>query len=242
MSLGDVGTFDQADAVYTRMTRTEPDPSVRDAAWTVLKKLLVHPDATSNQLSRWPDRFRDDPEKRLVAQKAWRDKLTQDISVPRAARACAEGPRRGAGEHRRDADAVDPSATRQGGGQLPRRARLLALHPRHRATTASLIEQEMHALLLAKQYPEAARFASERILDAPQDQETMGLAIRNELERLQRANDLKSAKALIDEAAKMNPKLEGNYADSIRRLAEQIEKKLSSQGPSLPPGVTAGEQ
>jgi len=47
---------------------------------------------------------------------------------------------------------------------------------------------------------------------------------------------------MSDEAAKIFPPLEGNYADSIRRLAEQIDRKLSSQGPTAPPGATAGER
>ena len=225
-SLGLVGTFDQADTVYRRMNpREELDSSVRDTAWEVLRKLLGRPEATSNQLSNWPGRFQNDPEKRLVVLKAWRDKLLQDANIP-AQRERALKDLAGVQENIGSTLLMQLSRPDEAALSFDQALQYWLSVGAKRGTTATLIEYLVTSLLQAKKYPEACKFAGERIAAAEQDQETMGLAIRNEVERLRAAGDLKNAKELVDQSKKIVPPLRGLYADAIKQLGEQIDKKL----------------
>ncbi len=241
-ALGNVGTFNQAEALYDQTTARENDRTVRDAAWKVLTSLFTRPETTANVLlSNWAEKFKDsaalklDPkkrvevlQKRIIVLQAARDKLIVDARVnPQAAQTLA-GVHQNIGETLMSLEQWDKSAASF------RAAMAYWLANRGApATLAQLSEQLMRSLLRSGSYPEAVQFAGDRILADPQEQGDMGYLIRTEVERLMnsaKSGDLKNAGTLIDEAEKMQPPLKDPYAETLRKNRDVIRQRISAQG------------
>ena len=79
------------------------------------------------------------------------------------------------------------------------------------------MNEEMDALLAARQYEGAAKFAQEMIGRDPANQPLVGSKLTNTAEKLNQANDARSALALIAEATKIRPPLDPRVPAAARR-------------------------
>jgi HEAT repeat protein len=218
-ALTNTATFAQAEQFYRMLDpNVEPDPDVRSAVWTDLDKLLHT--GTSQQINGWPDRFRNDPEKRLEILYALRDAQAKDkddyqlaithqnigetlmkLQTPRPDEAAdnfqlALNYWRGEGKDQGGADTM----------------------------LDGLVGQTVDALLAAKKYPEAAAFAAKQIAVSPQYQQTVGSRLKNEADRLRLAGDTAAATLLIDNALKMSPPLGSKYQDDLKQIRSDINR------------------
>lgn len=217
-ALAAVGTFENGDLLYHRMTPTEePDESVRDAAWDVLSKLLQG--APAQQLSAWADRFSDDPAKRVVVLKILAEKQQENHADDDLAYT-----RQNIGESLMKIDHPAEAA------DYFRQALDYWSKKNEERFTAGLTQQLITALLRAHEYPDAIQFGSSLIQTDRSQQMTVGPAIRTEAERLRDTGDLQSALVLIDEAKKMQPALDPRYAHDLDDIATEVHKKINDAG------------
>lgn len=217
-ALAAVGTFENGDLLYHRMTPTEePDESVRDAAWDVLSKLLQG--APAQQLSAWADRFSDDPAKRVVVLKILAEKQQENHADDDLAYT-----RQNIGESLMKIDHPAEAA------DYFRQALDYWSKKNEERFTAGLTQQLITALLRAHEYPDAIQFGSSLIQTDRSQQMTVGPAIRTEAERLCDTGDLQSALVLIDEAKKMQPALDPRYAHDLDDIATEVHKKINDAG------------
>jgi HEAT repeat protein len=213
-----IATFAYAEKLY-RMLGREVDDDVRAQAWKDLLKVLQG--GTVAEITGWPDRFKDDPQKQLEANYALRDAAAKEK------------------------DDYQLAITRQNIGQdlmkfNPPRADeaaenfKLALdywqnqgknRPGVEITLDGLIGQTMDALLTAAKYDQATDFAAKQIAINPEYQRTVGSKLKNEADRLRLSKlsgDSAKATQLIDDALKMSPALDQNYQDDLKETRRLI--------------------
>ena len=99
---------------------------------------------------------------------------------------------------------------------------------RERMVNEGLISQLLSALLKARQYGQAAQFASKLIKEDVGQQQTVGPAFRTEAERLRDANDLKAALELIGEAKKMDPALSPRYFRDLEDIESEVRRRMAT--------------
>lgn len=221
-ALGNTGTFAHAQRLSERMNVTnEPDAAVRKAAWDGLQKLL--PKAPKEQLAQWADRFRDQPDRRLVMLLALRDKLERENDQDQLAVQLQN-----IGETYMRLDQPAKAAPNFRKALEYYRARQV-----RDMVTEGLVRQYMDALLGSRQYQDACKFAEESIRTNPSDQQTMGSKIRVEVERLRDAGNREEAMSLIDQAANMNPPLDARYMNQLKSIREDLQRRAEPPG-SLP--------
>lgn len=221
-ALTNTATFAQAEQFYRMLDpNVEPDPDVRAAVWSDLDKLLHT--GTAQQINGWPDRFRNDPEKRLEVLYALRDAQAKDkddyqlaithqnlgetlmkLQTPRPEEAAdnfqlALNYWRGEGKDQGGADTM----------------------------LDGLVGQTVDALLAAKKYPEATAFAAKQIAISPQYQQTVGPRLKNEADRLRLAGDTAAATQLINYALKMSPPLGAKYQDDLKQIRGDLNRPPS---------------
>ena len=92
------------------------------------------------------------------------------------------------------------------------------------AVTTPLIQQLIDAYLKSANYVQAADFAEQMIARAPAQREPMGAAIKNEADRLRSDGDPRAALQLVNEALKMDPRLDPRHEDDLREIRRQIEE------------------
>jgi HEAT repeat protein len=85
-----------------------------------------------------------------------------------------------------------------------------------------LIQQLIDALLAARDYTGAVRFAEEMIQRDQKNQDTVGPAIRNEADRLRMRSDPKAALQLINEALRMNPALDDRFQRDLKTMRDEL--------------------
>lgn len=215
-ALGKVGTFQNAQALYRRLSpANEADRSVRERAWRVLAGLFST--APTDQLVQWAERFANDPDRRLVVLMALADREEHDGQTERLAYT-----RKSIGETllsvNRPADAV--TYLRQSLEYWGER------DPKGMATV-SLTQQLLTALLRARQYPAAIEFGGQVLAADASQQQTVGPALRAEAQRLMDTNDLSGAKALIAESRKMTPPLDARYQQALGDLESEIQRRTA---------------
>jgi len=72
-----LATFAQAEKFYTMLNPTdEPDVRIRNAVWEDLQQLLLN--GSVKEIKFWPDRFKNDPPRRLEALKAKWSAIQED--------------------------------------------------------------------------------------------------------------------------------------------------------------------
>jgi hypothetical protein len=219
----------------------------------VLQNLFTDPNAGNPQLQLFADRFKNEPERRIHVLKVLAERLTS-ASDDRSRENLASV-RQNLGEEyvrlaRRAAERTDLDAAAREQAVIEN-AKLAdfyfdnalkhyrAKDPRDQGmATSNLLELRMDALLISKQYKEAAEFAASSITANPGNQESMGRKIRIEVDRLHRQNQFDDALALIEAAKKMNPPLEDREASSIGRIEAQIRKAQAPPTPSNEPLTT----
>jgi HEAT repeat protein len=223
----------------------ERDASVRDQTWVVLQSML--PNLPKEQLQQWSDRFRQDPDRRLLVLKALSEKLV-------AARLEDElaGTNQNIGETLMRLNRPEEASTYFDIA--------LAARKQQRTVPGAVIDmltaQLLQSYLQARRFDAAVTFASASIRENEQKQFIMGLEIRKEIDRLRAAKEFEPALALVDASRRMQPPLAQQYQDQITELEADIRRQLSpsrstttapqsSTRPIIPttrPTATAGVQ
>lgn len=226
-ALGKTGSFGaDADALYSFFgpQSTERDPTVRDRAWTVFQGLL--PGAPKQVLNQWVQRLAREPEHRLAVLLELDRKLAADNDQENLAPA-----EENTGDTYMKLGQPDQAA-------IFFRKALEYYQQQHVANvvTEGLVTELMNALLKAKKYPDAARFAEQIISANRADQQTMGQMIVQEADTMRAAadqnpngTDRADALRLIGEALKMQPPLDGSYQDDLRNLQKELLQKAAPQ-------------
>ena len=228
-ALKNVASFAQAEQLYRMLDPNEErEADVRDAVWQALRRLLHT--GTVQQLNGWPDRFKDDLDKRLDSLIALREALAktgdglqlaytdQNIGValmsftpPRADEAIDA--------FQKSLDYWRGPGANQAGGS---------------SALDELVGQMLKALLAAKRYSAAASFAAQQIAINDQFQEIVGPLLRDEADTLHKAHTQTSdalSLQLIAECLKMSPSLDTRYQGALQQLRDEIK-----QNPSDPAG------
>jgi HEAT repeat protein len=228
IALGKSAALQYADVqLYRRLDpNIEPDASVRAQAWTVIESVL--PEMSKEQLTRWADRLKSDPNRRFSILQALRDKLIKDRDDPSLAAV-----RQQIGE--------TLMALNRPGDAVPYFRGALEYWRGEGAenmSTVTLMEQLLTAYLLDKQYAEAAQFVADAISRSPANQQ-LGSNIRRETERLRDAERLDDALALIAEAMKMQPPLSDMYLEDLRVIEREVQAMRSERTPATGPTGSA---
>jgi HEAT repeat protein len=198
-ALGIVGGPAQAEALYSAtLPSREPDEKVRDEAWKSVSSLFQQPEFDALTLENWAgNRLNGMPDRLLTAYLALYDKYVKagdDTSLAKT---------------REDLGTLylDPKIDKPESAIPYLRAALEFWDAKGKGKqgkgvrTVNLQTNLMDAYLRSKQYKEAAVFAKQRIqLDPGPNEELMGLVILQEVDRLEKRNELKSALELLTEA------------------------------------------
>ncbi|HZZ43470.1 MAG TPA: HEAT repeat domain-containing protein [Tepidisphaeraceae bacterium] len=217
-ALGKIGTYQQIGPLYDRLEANhEPDSSVRDHAWQVMSKLFTT--APADQLGQWAERFANEPQRKLVVLMALASREGHDN--PQTAEPLAYTSK-AIGETllslNRPADAVD---------YLKQSLAYWNVKDPKGMSAVSVTQELLTALLRAKQYPAAVAFGGQLLAADVSNQQTVGPAVRAEVQRLVDTNDLAGAQALIAEARKMSPALDSRYVQSLDDLEKEIQQRQS---------------
>jgi HEAT repeat protein len=225
-AVSDLGTLAvDGDALYERMRPdTEPDSSVRNASWSALLNLCGRADVTPDAIQRgWIEHelIRSDPAKRLALEKILRDKLTaQGGNDPKTLEQLANVQQDIGGLCR------DMGQWSEAIANYRSALEYWLNHPGPETTRAEISGQLVNALLKSGNYPEAVRFANQRITADDQEQHDMGQAIRDEVQRLQKTGDVNNAKQLADLALDSKQlQLNSFYVDQIRQIRLDLDKQ-----------------
>ncbi len=242
--LGEIGNFETtAQPIYEESTDNELDKRVRAKAWDVFQRSLRT--AQSQQaLKTWIDKLQNQPDRQVIVLEAMINKLQQDAqTAPPTERK----------------DLLDNVASyQQTAGKTymdlknPQRAAVLfhqaldyyeppgaPIQPNQ--VTLTLVNQLMKALLDAKEYDQAVRFAREESARNESAFRGLSAAIRNRADELATAGGanqdrpinrlaLTDATTLID-AAQSDPnlKLAPNDKESLARIKSDIQDTLAGR-------------
>lgn len=217
-ALGKTSSIEFAEEVYRRTSAVEePDPSVRDEAWTVMRQAFAK--MSVEQLAGWTNRFASDPAHRLIALTAL---LQRHETEKRDAQAAAthhqigitlmalDQPADAAAEFRK---ALDWYTANNGQEML----------------IEQVTEQLLQALLRARKYSEAGQFGGQLLAQKASYQQTVGVQFRNEARRLaedQRSLDLAN---LASAARAITPPLADQFLQDIAAI-----EKGPARSPSQP--------
>jgi HEAT repeat protein len=217
-ALGIVGGPAQAEALYKAMGKDEPDEAVREAAWKSLSSLFDQ--FSVNDLLAWSSqRFANSPDHRLSAYLALNKKLIPQ-GAPAAETLAFVQQEIGALYLDPKIDKPDQAVPyllgalnywsgRAGGGVV---------------NVNTLQDLSIRAYLRSKQYKEAVQFAAGQIQKNAQNTDAMGGAILQEVNRLNRANQLQDALALLTEAKTLP--IKGFYQDQFMDLVKDIKARI----------------
>jgi HEAT repeat protein len=248
-ALGSVGSAPEANALFDRM-REDPDRSVRDVAWDSLAKVLARSEIPAATLANsWADRFRVDPaaaranparykpelEKRLAVQQIAREKLVRGAGGPAETKELAS----------LDQNIGDTQALLQQWDKAAESYRLALdywlTHNGPPNAVHQLSQQRIISLLRSGNYDDSIKFVRDRIAADAEEQRVLGNELLSELQRLSDVKETAKARELLDAIDKMQPPLEGPYAERIKRLGDEIRQRSATPNPVTPPSL-AGEK
>lgn len=242
--LGEIGNFEAtAQPIYDESTDNELNKQVRAKAWDVFQRSLRT--AQSQQvLKSWIDKLQSQPDREVIVLEAMINKLQQDAqNAPPTERK----------------DLLDSLASyQQTAGKTymdlknPERAAVLFREALDHyeppgqpvnlnQVTLTLVNQLMKALLDAKEYDQAVRFAREESARNAGAARGLSAAIRNRADELATAGGanqdrpinrltLTDATKLIDAAQnEPNLKLAANDKDSLARIKSDIQDTLAGR-------------
>jgi HEAT repeat protein len=214
-ALGIVGGPAQAEALYRAMTPgTESDEAVREAAWKSLSSLFDQFDDAT--LGNWAERFRNSPDKQLTAYLALNNKLIPE-GAPKADSLAVVQQNIGALY-------LDPKIDKPDEAIPYLLGALNYWSGKPGGVVNTIQDLCMRAYLRSKQYKAAIQFAADQIQKNGQNTDAMGGAILEEVNRLNRANQLQPALELL-EAAKTLP-IKGFYVDRFQELDKDIRGRI----------------
>lgn len=204
-----------ADRIYDRLSDTSMP--VQQAAWNVLMKLFTNPQFDASALAIWADRFRDQPDRRLVVLDQWKTKVANNpaelavvqqnigdayLKLGRYADAAIEFQ-----------SALDYySAT---GGNL--------------AFTEGLVSQLLDAYLLASDYEKATTFAAKWMSQNPGMKPELGRKVVAEAAKLRADGKADDSLKLVELAEQMRDALPPVNQNEIKELREQLRSDLAKQ-------------
>jgi HEAT repeat protein len=192
--------------------KKETSPEVREAAWNALTEMFTR--APSNQLPFWVDFLKTDPARQVVVLKILRD------------RAKASGDAEGeAANNQRIGDAYSRAIMWEDAVPFFRDAFQFNVVTNRPAGQDIISESLITALLRARKYEDAVKFAEDQIRRSPRFNE-LGSFLRREIERLYREEkDYDSARQLIDRVLKMNPPLMPQQAEMIKSIDTEMQRR-----------------
>lgn len=222
-------TFAHVEAMGRLLSASiEPDQRVRDRVWDVLagneqaQRPGLLAKGSPKELNRWAERFKSDTDqdrqRRLIVLSILEKQLIeaeqqQDLAYARLR----------IGETLLVMSRPDEAATR-----LQQALDHFNSANSPPAVTDLPNQQLMQALLQARKYGEAVRFATDIIAKAPENTQNMWLKIRQEAQRLKDARDLDGALALLTEAKKIP--LGQLYTVQLRNMEDEYRRERSSGG------------
>ncbi len=217
LAMGKVASVENADAIANRVDQ-DPDESVRGEAWKVFQSLL--PQMEPPKLQGYADRFSKDPNQRLLILTQLADKQLSQHNVDGLA-----STRENLGQV--SADLKDWKAAAIYYQQA------LGAHENDTGIVKErLVHNTTEALLKSKQYPEAAKFASDLLKKNNEFQDIVGSSFRDEAERLNKDNDPQSALDVIKQAGTIDPPLAPKFQQQLREVEDAARKQLADKGKS----------
>ncbi|MGA3065789.1 MAG: HEAT repeat domain-containing protein [Tepidisphaeraceae bacterium] len=223
----------------------DPDPSVQAAAWQVLQGWLgslEEPD-----LATLADALKNgDPNKKLVALEAFRDRLIKDVQSAtddtkrRTLNESLAAQRQNIGDTMMDLGQYAAAAD-----QYQSALGYWKANEGKPDVIDTLSGDVVKSLLKAQKYTDAATFASAAIQEYDADptlkfiEETVSSEFLLAAQDLYNSNDPSSydrATELFAAIKRMNPPLKGSYPDELAAVQQQIAQKRSGQGGGAAPG------
>ncbi len=215
--------FAQADLLYG-MLAPPTDPRVRDAVWKDLQKIFKT--GNSADLNPWPDRFKDDPEKRLIVLQDLRDALQREGKDEQVAlydqdigATLMELSPKHVDEAVQNFQAALDYWSNKGKDQGGVTTKLDAL-----------VGQMLDALLSGQKYQDAADFAAKQLKISPAYEDTVGAKLKNEAQRLKRASDAPHARQLIEAALKIDWPANSHYPTDLKDTLDQLNTPTPHTG------------
>ncbi len=220
VTIGVLGSTDLFQTLYEYMLPATPgtDAAVNEQAWQVFQSLL--PQASTEQINRWPSRFQTDPDKRVIVLKALADKLLKDKNLAELAKT-----RQSIGE---SLMATTPPQPTEAAANFKLSLEYFQQTNAPQMVIETNIRYLLSAQLASKQYGEAAQFASSLIKDNQGNQQTVGPMLREEADRLKNSNDFQNALKLITETKQMAPELEGRYKNMMLEIEKEVQQRLTN--------------
>lgn len=209
-SLEKTSAIEHADELYRRMNPVdERDASVRDEAWRVVQTTFAK--LPAEQMPEWVKRFSADPSRKAAFLKAMTAR--EDVRNSPARLASAE----------QDLGNVLMELNQPSDAIVEFRAALdyYASQPSQQVVIERLAESYLQALLKAREYSTAARFAGSILAEKASYQQTVGVLFRNEAKQLldqQRYADLRT---LATSVRTIQPALASRYVEDINSLERQ---------------------
>lgn len=232
VALDTTANFSNADKLWDVMKNPKEKPAIREKAWQVLRNRFPDATATKEQLFRWADRFKEDPDKRIEVLEVLAKRLTADNDRAELARvqqnigaelwelsnrAAARGDLAETVARAVEADKYFEVALQYYREKYPTDENM---------TTSNLLDQRMDALLTSKDFDRAVQFASSSIKINKANEEAMGRKLLNEADRLRSKKLYDEAAKLIDWINKMSPQLSEPFASSLKNIEADVAKNL----------------
>jgi hypothetical protein len=196
-------------------TLSDADEAVREAAWNSLSSLFEQFDVQT--LLVWSSqRFANAPDKRLTINLALNKKLI--AQGPPAAETLATV------QQEIGALYLDPKIDKPDEAVPYLQAALNYWNGRPGGVVNTVQDLCIRAYLRSKQYKAAVQFAAAQILKNGQNTDTMCRAILQEVNRLNRANQLQPALELLAEARTLP--IKGFYQDQFQDLDKDIKSRI----------------
>ena len=232
-ALGAIPTFDHAETLYRRLdANAEQDASVRQRAWEVLQQLL--PLASRTTLESWLVRFESAPDRQIAVLKVIEQKLVAETATnPSLAGDLADRRLLLAECLLRAGQPADAEAC-----LAPAWAFFSKEPGLYAAYVERTVARRIEALLLARTYTAAVSFAAAATSLSKSHLETIGLAVRDEAQRLESRGDDDAALSLITTFTAPASPLDSRMRDMLERIATRLEPSApppsSTTAPSLP--------
>ena len=225
--LGQIGNFEEvAPTLFSEMTDAEPSKAVRDRAWEVFRKTLQF--AQNNEvLTHYVQQFAEQPERQIFVLEALNVKLQRDAQKEQNPNERAKLLLNLASEQGYAGDVYMKLNQPKAAASKYQQA-LEQLEPRDQPANANmvtltLVRKLMTALLAAKDFEGATRFAHEETARNPATLRDISSYIFNEADRLRKDGHPEEALQLINSAQSIkDPELV--QLDLLQQIKDDIEK------------------
>jgi HEAT repeat protein len=215
-ALEDLGNFDQADQLYG-MLGPPTDPHVQDAVWKDLQNIFKN--GSVEDLNTWPDHFKDDPEKRLVALQALRAALVRENKDPQVV--ADEDQDIGETLMKMTPKHVD-EAVKSYRSALDYWSGAGKNQPGGDAKLDDLVGAMLDTLLYGKKYQEAVDFTAKQLTISKEYELTVGREIEREANSLKESGDTGDARQLIEAALKITWPENSRYPGDLKQRLDDL--------------------